>query len=203
MGDRIAFIQSRLDAGTAAADRWSYGWFATFGLLSVGQLGVALGTTDAGLRKDMAVGAVSATLGVMPFALFPFAPRFAADELRVLPEQTPTERRSKLARAEALLESCAEAEQAGRGWVPQMVGEAVNVAWGLVLALGYHRVQTGVLNAVIGMGITELQIFTQPTAAIDDWQDYSTRAFRAPRGARGPSLSVTAGLGTVGLGGDF
>jgi len=75
---RLAFIEKRLADGTPAATRWSYGWLATFGTLSVAQFGVALGTTDPGLRADTAVGAFSSSLGILPFALLPFTPRFAA-----------------------------------------------------------------------------------------------------------------------------
>jgi len=195
---RLAFIEARLDAGTAAATRWSYGWLATYGVFTLGQYGLALAVKDPGLRADMAVGAVSSSLGVAPLLLLPFTPRFAAAELRALPEGTPDERRRKLARAERLLRKSAESEAAGRSWLAHVVGGGVAVAWGAVLAIAYHRVRSGVINGIAGVGICELQIFTQPTAAIADWDAYSRGALRAAR-PRGPSFGVAPAPGGMGI----
>jgi len=187
--ERLTFIERRLRAATPAANQWSYGWFATFSVLAVGQVAVGLGTTDPGLRADMAVGAVSSSVGALPFALFPFAPRFAAAKLARLPEQTPEQRKEKLRVAEHLLRTASDAEVLGHGWVPQIAGVGVAVAWGLVLGIGYKRVRSGIVNTVIGIGIAETQIFTQPTAAIDDWSAYSKGDFRAPEQVPHESLT--------------
>ncbi len=201
--ERLGFLESRLEAGTGAAERWSYGWLGAFGTLSVAQFGVALGTTDPGLRADTAVGAVSASLGCVPFALFPFAPRLAASELRLLPANTPDERRRKLARAEALMKKSAKAEKFGRSWVPHVAGTTVAIVWGVVLAAAYHRVRSGIINATIGSGIVELQIWTQPTAAITDWKAYSDGHYRIPPKAPAPRVGFGVVDGQLGLLGSF
>lgn len=184
VAERLAFIERRLEAGTPAAKRWSYGWFSAYGALTVGQFGAALVTGDAGGRKDLAVGAVSSSLGTLPFALFPFTPRFAAAELGRYPATTPAEKRRKLAAGERLLKASAAAETAGRSWTAHAGCLGVNIAFGLVLVAGYHRTRSGLNSMLLGTGIGEIQIFTQPTDAIDDWNAYRRGDFSDPVSSR-------------------
>jgi hypothetical protein len=195
---RLAFLEARLDAGTGAANRWWYGWFASYGALTLGQYGVALATRDPGLRADAAVGAASSSLGVLGLGLSPFTPSFAAAALRGVPAGTPEERRRKLARAEALLRKGAEDEQLRRGWLAHVAGVGVSLASALVRALAYHRVQSAVLAGVFGVGISELQIFTLPRAAIRDWDAYGKGAWAgAPRASAPRAPAVSFGLAPV------
>ena len=203
VNDKLAFIERRLDAGTAEANRWSYAWFTTFGTLAVGQFGVALGVKDPGFRADMAVGAVSSAFGVLPFALLPFTPRFAASQLAAWPERTPEERRKKLVRAEELLKKSAEVERLGHGWVPQIAGIGVSVGFGLVLSLGYNRIRTGMMNTAVGIALVETQIFTQPTTAIDDWNDYQKGSLHGARHSHGTSIAIVPSPGGINIAGAF
>lgn len=175
---RIAFIQTRLDRATPAADRWWYGWYIGWSGLTVGQSVIAVAATDAGLRADSAVGAVGSSLGIGPLGVFPFPACTAAAELRSLSASTPDERLRKLKRAEGLLRNSADAEAFGRSWITHALSGTVSIALGLVLGLGYKRPVTGALNAVAGIAISEAQIFTQPTAAINDWSEYRSFQMR-------------------------
>jgi len=174
---RIAWIEARLARGTGAADRWWTGWYVGFTALTVGQGAVAVATTDPGLRADMAVGAVGASLGVAPLGLFPFEPRFAASDLAAEAGGTAGERRRKLAVAERLLAESADAEAFGRSWAVHLLGGGVSLGLGLVLAIAYDRLASGILNFVGGVALTELSIFTQPTDAIDAWREYRSGTF--------------------------
>jgi len=122
---------------------------------------------------DEAVGAAVSSLGVLPLGLLPFPARRAAGVLRTLPEATPEERRRKLARAERLLRDSAAVEALNRSWVNHVLGDAVSIGTGVVLAFGYRRpLGSAVFNAASGIALNELQIFTQPTQAIDDLGAY-------------------------------
>lgn len=176
---RLAFLEARLDRGTAAADRWFYGWYAGYTLLSVGQLSAAVALTNRGLRTDAAVAGASASLGVLALALFPFTPRTAAGTLAAFPEATPEERRAKLSVAERILHQSAEREVRARSWVTHVLGITVSVGTGLFLALAYNRAATGALTTLGGITLTEAQIFTAPTAAIDDEREYQRLEVRA------------------------
>jgi len=205
---RIAFLQTRLDSGTAAANRWWYGWYTGWTALTVGQGVIALAVTDPGLRADAAVGAVGSSLGLIPLGLVPFPARHAAADLRAMPESTPSERKIKLARGERLLRESAASEVLRRKWFNHVLCGTVSTSVGLVLALGYGRPVTGALSATIGIALSEAQIFTMPTAAIDDWNEYRKEGGEHAGRARRPAPSFSwyvaplAGGGAV-VGGSF
>ena len=180
---RLAFLSHHLESGTAAADRWWYCWYAGYTALTVGQFTLAIAVTDPKARPDYVVGAVASSLGVIPLGFFPFTPRLAAGHLRVYPATTPTERRRKLAAAERLLHAASDVEIQGRSWITHALGLSVSLATGLVLGLGYHSTRGALLNSLGGVAITELQIFTQPTAAIDAWHAYELGQIESPRTA--------------------
>jgi hypothetical protein len=179
---RLAFLEARLREGQVGAKRWWNVWLYGWSALTLAQAGVALGTTDRGLRIDSAVGAIGSSLAVVPFGLFAFPARTAADELDRLPDTTPAERRRKLAMAEQKLDESAEAEALGRSLLNHALGAAVSAGFGLVLALGYERPASGAFNAAGGFALCEVQIWTQPTAAIEDRVAYRrwTRRADAP-----------------------
>jgi hypothetical protein len=200
---RLTFIEDRLDRGTAAAERWWYGWYTGWTALTVGEAIGAVATTNPLLRKDAAVGAVGASLGVLPFGIFPFPARYAARQLGTLPEATPAERRRKLARAERLLRASASAEVQGRSWITHVLTAGASAAVGLVLGLAYQRPVTGVISGVAGIGIGEAQIWTQPTAAIGDLRAYEQLSLGSAPPANPGAVSwglapVGGGLGVAG-----
>ena len=176
---RLAFIEARLKSGTAASNRWWDAWFYGWTAFTVTQAAVACATTDRGLRIDMAVGAVSSSLGVIPLGLFPLPSRHAAAKLAALPGATPDDRRRKLGRAEHLLKESAEAEALGRSWFNHALGGAVSLGFGLLLGFAYKRPVAGVINTLGGIALVEIQIFTQPTAAIDDFRTYQRFRLKA------------------------
>ena len=200
--DDIAFC---LEEGTAAADRWWYAWYGIYTGLTVGQAAVALAVSDHGTRVDMAVGAFSSSLGAVPLGLFPLQARFAAARLRALPEATAAERRAKLVAAEDLLRSTAEEERFGRSWVSHLLGNGVALASGIVLAVGYERPASGITSFVGGVVLTELQILTQPTRAIEDWSRYRRHGPRRhdPRSEQEASWLLVPQPGGIGVAGVF
>jgi hypothetical protein len=203
---RLAFIEARLQRATPTACAWWSAWYFGYMVVTVGQAGVALATTSRGLRTDTAVGAAFSSLGVLGLGVVDFPPRYAAASLRLLPESTPEERRRKLARGESLLAASARSEAAGRTWVAHVAGGAVSLTSSLVLALAYKRVVSSIVTLVSGVGITEAQIFTRPTAAIDDWRAYQQGALGSgtPVASSGRmTWSVVAQPGGVGVAAAF
>lgn len=169
---RLAFIETRLARGTGPANLWwsscYYGWTA----LSMGQFVWALATPDKDRRTDMAVGAAASTLGVIPLGVLPFPARTAWADLARVPAASPLERRRKLAFAEHLLEAAAKDEKLRRSWVNHATSIGVSIGVGLLLGVGYGRPMSGVINAVGGIALSEIQIWTMPTAAITDYSEY-------------------------------
>lgn len=202
---RLAFIEARLASGTAASNRWWNAWYYGWMSFSAAQATLALVVKDRGFRIDLAVGAASSSLGVLPLGFFPLPSMRASAKLGLLPEATPENRRRKLDRAEHLLKESADAEALGRSWMNHALGSTVSLGFGLLLAFAYKRPVSGVINTIGGIILTEGQIWTQPTAAIAD-----LRAYRelAGGGAAAPapskvSFTIFPLAGGLGVGGCF
>jgi hypothetical protein len=174
--NRVAFIESALDAGRPAADLWWYGWLAGYGAATAGQIAVCSSTDDQKQRQDMRVGAYNAALGAVGQAVFPLeAGRFAA-RLKELPAATPEARRAKLAAAEDYLRRAAAQERLGRSWQPHVLSAAVNLGAGLAIWQHYDRpARDGLVTFAISQLVSEIQIFTQPMRATRDLREYEKR----------------------------
>ncbi len=134
----------------------------------------------------MLVGSVTSALGAAGQIVFPLEAGRLAARLRVLPDATPEERRAKLASAESILRLSAAQEASGRSWKAHAVAGAVNLAAGLVIWRHYDRpARDGLVTFAIGQLISEVQIFTQPTRAIRDLQEYERRVGFDRAGALG------------------
>ncbi len=199
LSQRISFIQSRLDEGTTAAKRWQYSWVVAHGTLTFVQFGM-LDTLrepeEADDRFDMVVGGTLEALAIVDLAINPLVAHSAAAKLRTMPETNSAETEAKAQYAEELLWECAERERKGRSWINHAIYFAGNAIAGLVIGLDGGRWNDGALMFGVGMALSEIQIFTQPTRAIDDWKKYQEMAppdmARAlPRKARRISLAIS------------
>jgi hypothetical protein len=177
VSNRLAYIESALDAGRPAANLWWYGWMAGYGAATAGQLAVRSSTDNEKQRQDMLVGAYTTAFGAAGQLIFPLeAGRFSA-RLKGLPGATPEARRAKLAAAEELLRTGAAQERLGRSWQPHALAAAVNLGAGLVIWRRYDRpARDGLLTFAIGQIISEVQIFTQPMRAVRDLREYERRS---------------------------
>ena len=169
---RLAFVETRLANGTAKANLWwnsaYYGWMA----LTTGQFVFALATSNEGTRKDMAVGAAASTLALIPLGVLPFPARTAWRDLSRVSGGSSAEKRRKPVFAEHLLESAAKDEKLRRSWVNHATSIGVSIGVGVLLGVGYDRPMSGLLNALGGIALSEIQIWSTPTAAIGDWAEY-------------------------------
>ena len=177
---RIAFIQSRLDEGTASARWWWYGWLGGYSVATIAQGAVGIATHDHELRATMLVGAGGSALGAIGVVAMPFPSTYAAGELRAS-TWLPAPQRQALALDH--LESCADAEQLGRSWLPHALGVAVAAAQGLVLWVGFDQPRDAAETAAVSLLISEAQIFTQPMRAVDDLESYRHRFLHPPAAA--------------------
>jgi hypothetical protein len=187
---RTAWIQSRLDAETPAAQRWYWIFLALNAGATAGQfaLGAILPDTDdqghvlpanQRNRPGMYVGGVNAALGLLPMIVLPFQPAFAASRLRSLPAGTPAQRVERARRAEAMLRECAEGEAFGQSWVSHGLGVVVAAGSSLVLWLAFDQAWYWVLtNFVTTIAFNELQVLTQPMQLVGDWATYRRAGWR-------------------------
>jgi hypothetical protein len=176
INERIRYIQKVLDNGKPNADLWWYGWLAGYSAATIGQGAVCLSSNEKGTKQDMALGAATTLLGAAGQLLSPMTPGSAPVQLAQLPEDNYESRLQKLKSAEELLKASAMREKSGRSWQIHVISSAVNLTSGLITWLGFKRnIWAGVGNFALNSVITEAQIWTQPTRAMKDYQDYCQR----------------------------
>ncbi len=169
---RLAFLSKLLLEESGRAYAWRLGWGATYGVLTVVQLGVMqLFTKEE--QPDWYWGALSTAVGVAftlldPPEVLEAGPRYA-QRAKVVPEG---ERCKLIAEGERLLEQGAAHEQDSVAWYLHAGNILFNVGLGLVLGLGYQRWISGAINMGVGAAIGEATIFTSPTHLISGWQRY-------------------------------
>jgi hypothetical protein len=201
--ERLAAIRQALERGAPGAGRWWTGWLIGYGAATIGQGIVCATSEDKRMRQDMALGAVTTGLGVIGQLLTPMIPADAPDRLSAFPETGPDERLNKLTYGETLLKECAAREEEGRSWKVHALTGVVNLGSGLVAWLGFRRcLGDGLANFALNTVVTEAQIWTQPTRAVRDYEDYLRRhpsASRVETRPRGIIWSVHAVPGGIGI----
>jgi hypothetical protein len=171
--NRIQYIQTKLDEGKPVASLWWNAWLYGYTAATVAQGAVFATSESLKTRQDLALGAATTALGAVGQLLMPMVPVYAPKRLALMPGDTPEERIQKLKKAEELFEASSAREKEGRSWKVHAVSGAINVSTGLVTWLGFDRtVQSGLIAFAINTAITEVQIFTQPTRAIRDYNEY-------------------------------
>jgi hypothetical protein len=171
--ERIKYIQNVLEEGTSGANLWWNGWLIGYGAATAGQGIVLISTDDKSTKQDMAAGAATTLLGAVGQLITPMVPGKAADRLKQISGDTPEDRLKKLSYAEELLKTSALREKNGRSWQTHAVAGVVNISSGLVTWLGFKRtVWAGIGNFALNTVITEAQIWTQPTKAMKDYENY-------------------------------
>jgi hypothetical protein len=175
MARQIRWIQSSLDAGGASAKRWQYGWSTVYGGLTYLYAGQALVLDDddqANDRYDALVNSTGSLIGLVGTLAFPMKTHSAAEILKNMPESTETEKRAKLHQAETLLRQSAEREAQGRSWQAHAFGALVSALAGVAVACDDERSEDGLIMFATNLLVSEIQIFTTPTRATEDWQRY-------------------------------
>jgi hypothetical protein len=172
---RVEFLQDRLDAGERTSTLWWYGWLGVYSALTVGQGAVYFASDDEQLRANALVGGAGSLVAVAATLATSLPSIGAGDDLRRLDGSTPEHARRKLEAGEALLARSAAAEASGRSWVSHGLGFVLGAAQGAVLWLAYDLPVDGAISFGVSVAMSEVQIFTQPTRAIDDEREYRAR----------------------------
>lgn len=205
---RLQFIEQSLAQAEPALTCWYDGWLLGYTALTFGQTMAATMASQLesrpeerrALRAGMVAGAATSAVGALALLLSRPTGTGAARALALMPDSTAEQRAAKLARAEALLRATAEEEAMGVGWITHAANVAVNLAAGLVLWLGYDLLQDGAVTFGSGWAVGAVQIFSQPTQAIDDWATYRQRFHGEATASDDTPLSWRVGLFPGGIG---
>ena len=172
ISERINFIQTAFDEGETRAKIWSYSWTGVYGMLTGVQTAQALYTSHN--RTSNIVYASQSLLGFAALIVDPLHARSSGRDLREIPGDTPDERQLKLETAERWLERNAKQEKFGRSWPVHILALAVNAIGGAII---WHNSgsKDGLTSILAGMAAAEVQIWTQPTRAIKDYDEYRSK----------------------------
>jgi hypothetical protein len=185
--ERLDFLRGRLEAEASRVTVWRGAWGATYALGTLGQLAAAgaVATED---RPDWLWGAASTAVGVA-FTIIgtpevmddgpDFARRSAA------PGSDPC---ALIAEGERLLLKDAGNETAGVQWYWHVANVVFNAGMSLIVGLGYGHWVSALVNFLVGAGLGEGTLFTQPTALEAAWQGYLAGGLGPSVRAPGPSL---------------
>jgi hypothetical protein len=172
---QIRRLQSSLDAGGASAKRWQYGWSTAYGGLTYLYAGQSLVLDDEDQsddRYDALVNSAGSVIGLVGTLAFPLKTHIAAETLRRMPEATEAQRQAKLQQAEILLRQSAEREARGRSWQAHAFGAIVSALAGVAVACDDGRSEDGLIMFATNLLVSEIQIFTTPTQATEQWRRY-------------------------------
>ena len=179
IGERLAYIRDAFEANERAATIWQTSWLAGYGTATFLQAGMYI-TEDSPRdddekheRHDMLVGAISSSLGAVDLIFNPLLAHNAPERLDAIPEGNYEERIYKLVLAEQMLQACARRERLGKSWETRIAAGVVNLLSGVAVALDDSRTKDGLITFAIGTAVSELQIFTQPTASVAAWEEYA------------------------------
>lgn len=172
---RLHWIDQRLTDEAARGRFWARAWALGIGAAGVASL-VPVPFVAPGDRVDWYASAVTAAIGVIPFAVSPLAVTRDGPKLRAAVATLAMDDDARvcalLADAESKLAADAADETRQQGWWTHAGNLAFNTAVLLFLGLGYHHWTSGLINGVSGVLVGETIIFTQPTRTIDDLAAY-------------------------------
>lgn len=151
-------LRAALESDQRAVSTWFWGWTGFFGGVATAQSVVVAGSNRAQLVDPAAVGAVSSSLGFVGMGLTEVRPDLAA--------QLPMDDAGLWQQ----LRLQARREAAGKAWPNHVLAAAVAVGGGLWLVLGRDRPVEGAINTAVSLAVGELQLWTQPTRALDAWR---------------------------------
>ena len=170
---RIVEIEHQLNRSKPGINGWWYGWLGGYSAATIGQGAVFFISNEKATKQDMALGAATTFLGAALQLLTPISVDNDLKNIKQLPDSSNSDELNKLAVAEKLFEKAAKAEKTGRSWQIHALNTTVNLGSGLITWLVFKRsVWDGLGNFVLNSVVTEAQIWTQPTRAIKDYEEY-------------------------------
>jgi hypothetical protein len=166
-------IQILLHKDRINAQRWWYGWLTGYSAATVGQGIVYFSSDKERTRQDMALGSATTFLGAIGLLITPIVPHNPDLKDSPDPAGASKDQYNKQEQYEELLKEIALREKAGRSWKPHAIAGVVNIGSGLITWLGFRRsFVEGLGNFALNTVITEAQIWTQPTRAVKDYQNF-------------------------------
>ena len=183
--ERIHFINAALQGGEPGSRIWYWSFLSLYSAGTIAQLSLyfaapAIEPIDPikreYLRQDMMMGTITTGIGTVFLAISPMTSMYARKEYASLPENTLDERVAKLKKAELMLQTSSTWEDENHSLLIHGLNFGLNLTAGLIIWLAFNRtIEAGLITFLPGFIVGEIQLFTQPTKAISDWNHYEAR----------------------------
>lgn len=154
--DNNEWLSQRVEHYEKQAQWWQYGWLAFHGVSSVVEGYEANRTHSKAMERAKTVSAVASGLGVADLLLEPL--------------YTPAGKNTT--DASSRLKNLAEHIEERSSWRGHLAGWLTGLAGGLVIAAGHGKESDGWEFFALSGLVTEMQIWTLPKEAVQDWKSY-------------------------------
>jgi hypothetical protein len=168
---RLKFIETRLARQSPNAGYWQHGWTGFHAASAVVQGVLAVDADDSDDEVDYLVGAVKSTGALAQMLIRPLPAVQSATRFQALPSQSREERIHKVAQGEVLLHENADHAATRTGWKRHLVGIGANLLGGVAIA-AFGDSSDAVTSTLLGIAVSETNIWTEPSRAINDLEDY-------------------------------
>jgi hypothetical protein len=195
---RLEFLDTKIETERLYIDVWWQGWSVFYFLGGLVQATRAAIETSDAHRADLYISTGKAFFGAIVRVARRPKTIAGAEEVARLPESTVDERARKLAVAERVLLRNVKETRNRFNWLAHTTNVALNVAAGLVVWLGFHDGLLGLQSTLVGVGVGEVQILSQPWNALVDMRAYQARfgGMATTGGAGASPLAIGPALGS-------
>jgi hypothetical protein len=183
LDQRLRFIENRLEKLNPNSKYWQHGWTGFYAVAAAGQAALAIDEDDNDDQTAQIVGAVKSAGGLAQMLIKPLPAVTSSQHFESLPSGTRAERLLKLEQGEALLYENANRARQRYGWKKHAIGIAANLLGGVVIAV-YGDSSDAVTSTILGIAVSEANIWTEPARAVDDLEDYRNNFHDEPRTGR-------------------
>jgi hypothetical protein len=132
---------------------------------------LAVDADDSDDEVNYLVGAVKSTGALAQMLIRPLPAVQSASRFQALPSRSREERIHKVAQGEALLHENADRAATRSGWRRHLIGVGANLLGGVAIA-AFGDSSDAVTSTLLGIAVSEANIWTEPSRAIDDLEDY-------------------------------
>lgn len=168
---RLEFIEARLASQRPGARKWQYGWTGFHAASAAGQVVLAVDADDSDDEINYLVGAAKSTGALAQMMIKPLPAVQSSTRFDAMPSGTRDERVARLAQGEFLLSVNAERASTRTGWKRHLIGIGANLLGGGIIA-AFGDSGDAVTSTLLGITVSEVNIWTEPSRAIDDLEDY-------------------------------
>ena len=173
LDQRLEFVETRLARQSPNARYWQYGWTGFHATSAAAQAVLAEDADDNDDEVNYLVGAVKSTGALAQMLIRPLPVVEGATRFQALPSLSREERMEKLRQGEALLYENARRATTRSGWKRHLVGIGVNLLGGVAIA-SFGDSDDAVTSTLLGIAVSEANIWTEPSRAINALELYLT-----------------------------